>query len=258
MPQAEQSPSLSILTIVNRQEVYEEFLRSLEKQEGVSFELLPVFNLRNEYDSARRAYNEAARKAKGEYLLFSHPDIRFLSLSALKSIRDQAEAIGDFGVVGVAGAKEKSGTTGEIIAGIAHGPNKEKIGDRQITAPEEVQTVDECLFLIRREDFLSHPFPDKPGWHLYAVEYCLDAILNGKKNYAVPAEVWHMSDGKSLNETYVFQVDKMVRERRDQFDVIYTTIKTWPTKGLSAFLYRKYYWLKQRVKRMLFQGKTGY
>ena len=255
MPQAEQSPSLSILTIVNRQEVYEEFLRSLEQQEGVSFELRPVFNLRNEYDSARRAYNEAVRKAKGTYLLFSHPDIRFLSSSALKSIRDQAEALGDFGVVGVAGAKKKSGTAGEIIAGIVHGPNKEKIGDRRITAPEEVQTVDECLFLIRREDLLSHPFPDKPGWHLYAVEYCLDSIRRGKTNYIVPAEVWHLSDGKSLDEKYVAQVDALVKERRNQFDVIYTTIKTWPTKGLSASLYRKYYWLKQRVKRAVLKKR---
>ena len=255
MRQAENRPDLSILTIVNRQEVYEEFLRSLEKQEGVSFELLPIFNLRNEYDSARRAYNEAARKAKGAYLLFSHPDIRFLSSSALKSIRDQAEALGDFGVVGVAGAKEKAGGRGEILAGIVHGPNKEKIGDRQITAPEEVQTVDECLFLVRREDFLSHPFPDKPGWHLYAVEYCLDAILRGKTNFVIPAEVWHLSDGKSLDERYVSQVGRLVRERRPQFDVIYTTIKTWPTKDFSAFLYRKYYWLKQRVKRSILRNR---
>lgn len=255
MRQAENRPDFSILTIVNRQEVYEEFLRSLEQQEGVYFELLPVFNLRNEYDSARRAYNEAARKAKGAYLLFSHPDIRFLSSSALKSIRDQAEALGDFGVVGVAGAKEKSGTTGEIIAGIVHGPNKEKIGDRQITAPEEVQTVDECFFLVRTEDFRAHPFKEKPGWHLYAVEYCLDAIRRGKTNYIVPAEIWHLSDGRSLDEKYVAQVDALVKERRNQFDVIYTTIKTWPTKGVSAFIYRKYYWLKQRVKRSILRNR---
>ncbi len=247
------SKQLSVLTIVNRQDVFDGFRKSLESQEGVDYELLPIFNLKGEYDSARRAYNEAAGEAEGTFLLFSHPDIRFLKPDALKRLIQQAENLQDFGVIGVAGAKKKEDGTGEILAGIVHGTNQDRFGNRQIESPEEVQTVDECLFLVRREYFRDHPFVEKPGWHLYAVDYCLDAILNGKKNYAVPAEVWHMSDGKSLNETYVSQVDKMVRERRDQFDVIYTTIKTWPTKGLSAFLYRKYYWLKQRIKRALLQ-----
>lgn len=254
-PQQETAPLLSVLTIVNKQEVYRDFLRNLEEQEGVSWEIIPVDNTGGQYDSARKAYNEAAEKAAGTFLLFSHPDIRFLSPAALKGIADQAEALKDFGVVGVAGAKEKSGTAGEIIAGIVHGRNKEKIGDRQITAPEEVQTVDECLFLVRREFFRSHPFPDKLGWHLYAVEYCLDAILLGKTNFVIPAEVWHLSDGKSLDERYVSQVGRLVRERRPQFDVIYTTIKTWPTKGASAFVYRHYYWLKQRVKRIILRNR---
>lgn len=251
---------LSVLTIVNRQEIFEGFRESLQAQEEIDYELLPIVNLNGEYDSARKAYNEAALKAEGTYLLFSHPDIRFLKPEALKELMEQAEKIRDFGVIGVAGAKEKAGNSGkgEILAGIVHGSNQDYFGTRQIRKPEEVQTVDECLFLVKKDDFTEHPFQEKPGWHLYAVEYCLDALLNGQKNYVVPADVWHMSDGKSLNEKYVSQVDQMVRERRGQVDVIFTTIKTWPTKGLTAFLYRKYYWLKQRIKRAVMRNEeTG-
>ena len=241
----------SFLTIVNRDAIFEEFKSDLLNQSVDNIELIKIDNTKNEYSSARQAYNDAAIKASGKYLIFSHPDIRFLNKDVVKKIIEQIEKAESFGVIGIAGAKQDKGKKSIIITSIVHGSDKHTFGDERCLSIEEVQTVDECLFVVKREYFLKNPFPVKEGWHLYAVEYCLDCIMNGESNYVIPAEIWHMSEGKSLDEKYVEQIEVLIKERKKQFDTIYTTIKTWRTRGTSAWLYRKYYWLKQRIKRMI-------
>lgn len=71
-------PLYSLITIVNKEDVYQAFKAGLEKQTGVEYELIRINNENNEYNSARKAFNDAAKKAKGKYLVFLHPDIRFL------------------------------------------------------------------------------------------------------------------------------------------------------------------------------------
>lgn len=67
----------SIVTIVNKLEVFDDFCKSVEKQQDVSFELIPIYNLKNEYKSARSAFNSVLNKCNGTYVIFTHPDIRF-------------------------------------------------------------------------------------------------------------------------------------------------------------------------------------
>ena len=240
---------VAIFTIVNNLDMFYEFKSDLALQKNVSYELRPIMNCNGEYNSARIAFNENTDVDDGELYIFCHPDIRFVDEFSLSDFINKAEQIDDFGVIGVAGARRKENNR-EIVTTIVQGNKKEHIG-RWIEEATPVQTVDECFFAIKKEYFKSHKFSDKEGWHLYAVEYCLEAIRNNKINYTVPSKIWHMSPGSSLDEKYMSQLELLIREYKNEQDMICTTVKAWPTRGFSAFLYRKYYWLKQWIKRMI-------
>lgn len=242
---------LSLISIINKKEIYEGFRASLQTQINIKYELIPIFNLNNELNSPRSAFNAESKNAKGEYIVFIHPDIRFTSPTALCDIASLIDRKSDFGVMGVAGALPVGKNKRHIISSIYQGPDKIRVGSWNNNELEEVQTVDECLFIVRKEYFLKHQFGNIPGWHLYAVEYCLNSLIDGKKNYVVQAAVWHLSPGNSLDPNYVKQLDRIIKKYRKYFDQISTTVKAWPTHGLYPSLYRRYYYIKQMIKQRL-------
>ena len=63
-----------------------------------------------------------------------------------------------------------------------------------------------------------------------------------------------MSDGKSLNYNYVLDLISLAKDYKDQFPVLYTTVKKWDLKGVSGFLYLRYYLLKQLIKNTIMKG----
>ncbi len=69
-------------------------------------------------------------------------------------------------------------------------------GRKKIVKSTEVQTVDECFFIMNKNIIEKMKFTSLNGWHLYAVEQCLRMTKLGKRNYVVPANLWHLSDGK--------------------------------------------------------------
>ena len=242
-----QNSRIAIYTIVNKRDVFEEFKTQLNLQKNVDYHLHEIFNCDGEYDSARKAFNENAIDKDVNYNIFLHPDIRFLDEYALADIVKTVDRIDDFGVAGIAGAKQ-SGKNREIVSTIVQGNQKARVGSK-IDIPTKVQTVDECFFVIKKEYFDNHKFSEKSGWHLYGVEYCLNALREGKNNYVIPSRVWHMSPGNSLDEKYMSQLEEILHEYGDEHEMICTTVKAWTTNGLIAYIYRKYYWIKQRIKR---------
>ena len=58
-----------------------------------------------------------------------------------------------------------------------------------INYPKEVQTLDECMFIIKKDYFNEHIFNERDSWHLYAVKYCLKVLINGDKVYVIPANL---------------------------------------------------------------------
>ncbi|MGI6072190.1 MAG: glycosyltransferase [Lachnospiraceae bacterium] len=249
---------LSILCIVNNADIFEGFTESLEMQEFRDYELIPVWNLENSLKGAGPAFNDAAAGAAGKYIAFAHPDIRFSDEKALGDIMAFLEDVyasesAKAGAAGVAGADENARGGRDIFTNIVHGSSKQPAG-MEIDGPRQVQTLDECFFAVEKEYFFAHPFPSRDGWHLYGAEYCLNAILNGRKNYVVPARLWHLSDGKSLDAEYVRQAEALIKDKKEDFPLICTTVKAWKTKGAGAALYRKYYYVKQKIKRLILRG----
>lgn len=225
----------SIITIVNRENVYQEFKSELSKQKDVDYELIKVNNDKNQFTSARKAYNNAAKKASGEYLAFLHPDIRFLDNYSLSDIFSKIEKINDFGVTGIAGCPVKLRNGHYILlTTLKQGEKCQDIGD-DIYDTTEVQTVDECFFVMKKDFWEKVPFSNIKGWHFYAVEQCLRALQLNKKNYIVPARIWHKSDGASENIQYVKIGKEIVRRYGNDFPYINTTVSKWETHGLKKY-----------------------
>ena len=170
---------IALFTIANKADVFRDFKENLSKQKSINYQLIEIANYNGEYNSARLAFNEYANISDVEYYAFLHPDVRFIDEYALSDLVRIIDEIDDFGVVGVAGAR-RNGNKREIVTTIIQGEHKREVGTK-IRQPVEVQTVDECFFVIRRDYFQNHKFSNRNGWHLYGVEYCLDAIRNGKK-----------------------------------------------------------------------------
>ncbi len=241
----------TIITIINEWDVYEGFKRTLEAQDFSDYEIKVIDNCNNEFKSAREVYGNVALEAKGEYLLFVHPDIRFVSNNDLMNVVSWVKKIGDFGVVGVAGTPEEICNGNRVIlSNIIHGENKIRVG-KKIEKEYEVQTVDECFFIVKRSEIYKVPFSNKGGWHLYAVELCLQFVKNGKKNYVIPIELWHLSDGKSLDYKYVLQMWQLIKEYKNDVKIINTTVKMWRTQGLYSSVYVLGYLIKQCVKGIM-------
>lgn len=226
----------SIITIVNKENVYQGFKESLEKQDGVNYELIKVNNDHNQFTSARAAYNSAMKKAHGDYFVFTHPDMRFLDDHSLRDALDQITKLQGLGVAGVSGCpSDVHHHRSTLVTSIVHDNPPHRFGTL-IDKVTEVQTVDECFFVMKRSFCEAHSFSDIDGWHMYAVEQCLVALLNGKKNYVVPARMWHYSTGSSENWQYVQTGREIAKRYGKYFPTISTTITTWFTRNKLGLL----------------------
>ncbi len=242
---------ISILTIANDEDMYKRFMSLLSNQKDIEYEMLCVDNYDNHIVSARQAFMEKVEEAKGDIILFIHPDIVFLNDNVLHDFIESFCSINNVGVVGIAGSPTEVVNNNRIIlSNILHGSDRHRAGV-EIDSPKEVQTVDECMFAIKTNILKKIGFLNYEGYHLYAVELCLSCLLNGLDNYVVPVDVWHISDGRSLNPQYVKTLRRMARDFSESFEYINTTVRRWRLRGFKAWLYMLYYLNKQRLKKLL-------
>lgn len=238
----------TIISISNNRNITDEFKVNLSEQNNVSYQLIIIDNRNNIFNGAREAFNSVLEQIENEIVIFSHPDIRFLSNNELSSILEKVKKIDCYGVIGVAGCQE--GIQWKLLSNIKHGMLKKDAGEK-ITDYTEVQTVDECFFVMKKAVIQRMKFTKLSGWHLYAVEQCLRMINEGKKNYVIPADLWHISDGKSLDPRYMTCLEQILKFYTENIEFINSTVKQWKTHGRKAWLYRKYYFFKQIVKKRL-------
>lgn len=118
---------------------------------------------------------------------------------------------------GVAGVMVNN--KGPVYTNITHG----KIDYRpeaftHIDEPIKVDCLDELFFFIKKDKF--KPFDDYgPVWHFYAVEQCLRA----KTVLCFPLDVFHLSPGNSLNNSYYSTLKKVAKKYKDH-KIIPTTM----------------------------------
>ena len=220
---------LSIITVVNKCKVFREILyTSLKGQENIEYELIVKDNRNNQYHSLSEAYNEAVKEAKGEWLMFVHPDICFLSkneltgmLSACIKLYEGQKLMGIFGVAGAT-----YGPDSKVVSCIVHSPEKIYAGDKNVSDEkgyQVVQSLDACCFMMPANVAYRYSFWEGlKGIHMCVEELCFRLNENGLSAVVIPANCWHISEGKSLDKTYYREALK-VSKRHPGMDYFNTT-----------------------------------
>lgn len=226
---------------------------SVKKQQNISYELKIIDNSRNQYAGAREAFNKTLCELKGEYIMFVHNDFFFSKSDAFQKVIQYCKMLEPFGVLGVAGCGFEP--TKLIQTRIKQGIDKQSVG-KLIDRPIPAMSVDECCFIINKSQLKKLPFEDKKGWHLYAVEYCLQMLDCGLQNYVIPLEGWHYSDGGSLNAAYCKDMKGLLERYKNKYNYINTTVRQWRTDFFTRKVFLRYYAFKQNLKAILIKHRS--
>lgn len=224
---------ISIICPSNNKDKFENFKRSLEKQTYTDFELICVDTDKLNCKNAVEALNSGVKLANSDIFIFSHNDIEFQNQQDLEDIVDYINRIKDFGIIGVAGAKfERIAVIGNIYNGIP----KREVSQDKIDKETDVQTLDECLFIIKRETLEKYPFNENnKTWHLYAVDYSLQMNNLHKKVAVIPSNIYHQSAGSSINNDYYVELKKICKKYKKEYKSINTTMGYWNTNPIKLF-----------------------
>lgn len=239
---------ISLICVHNDTEKLTNILKaSLDKQEGVDYELIAVDSKKHQFESAAEALNFGGKQAKGSYLFFVHQDVNFQDSHELANLVDYCEKT-KFGLAGVAGVKASNdGLT--VVANIFHGEPRKPAGSQRVAEPIPVEAVDECLLIVPQEVFQQYQFTNiGPTWHLYGTDYALQMKTHQLPVVVFPSDLWHVSDGKSLNLNYFDAIQWLSRKYEKDFSEINTIFGSWPTARVKLKLKCWYRKLRFRFK----------
>jgi len=216
----------SVICVYNNREKLEKYLEQSLKKQTVPYELITIDNTTGKFHNAAPILNEAAKKARYEYLMFVHQDISLHSVEWLAKAVKDLEKIHQLGAAGVAGKRDE-----KILASVSHGNPPRFAGKKRLKKPVPVQTLDGCLMIVPKENFLKMPFDEAAvdGWMLYVTNYCLDLIRQGYRSYVLPHEVYHESTGCEDRAAIQNVMSKIIVRHKDHIKTIYTTVGTWKT-----------------------------
>ncbi len=234
---------VSFICPTNDETIYQKWLLpSLQKQKNQNFENILVNTNETHFDSAAEALNFGVSKAKGNILVFLHHDVELLNASFVDELIDFSNRE-TFGIAGVAGT-EASGKRC-VYSSVTMGPNHIQAGQK-IDKVMECGTLDECLFIIKKENFTQFDVLGKT-WHFYAVDYSLKCHENNQRVLLFPLPIYHVSPGYSLNKNY-FDYVKVLAKKYPSIKIIRTTMGTFKNNAFLGF----YLFLK-KVKLTFFK-----
>lgn len=226
---------ISVVSVINNRTIYENMLlKSLKMQIGIDYEIIEIDNCNKQFDSLTTAWNYSVKKGRGEYFLFCHPDVCFVTENSLKEIVEKCIKINtkntSFLIFGGAGVKE----SGQGYMTFVHGESKIGGNDKNMIY-EEVQTIDACCFLIKKEAFDIEMFSDYlTGFHMCIEDYCLKLKKYGYKVAVIPMNIWHLSTGTSLDYTYYRETSKVIKYNKG-LKVLNTTSFSWKINKILFF-----------------------
>lgn len=238
---------ISIICPVNNYNILKMLTDSLNKQTIKDYELILIDSKKMGFKSAAETLNYGVSISKGNILLFAHQDIEFISNDALAMILKYSND-NDFGIAGVAGknTNDKYCTTSVLV-----GKDKRPGGHIKTSGIIQTQTLDECLFIIKREKFCNFTNYGKT-WHFYSVDYCLKMIEANEKVLLFPIDIYHLSPGYSMNYNY-YSTLKKVGKNHKNIKIIATTCGTFKNDKFLSIrcLYLK---IKLFLKKILRKG----
>lgn len=232
---------ISIICAYNNKNILEKFLiSSLKKQNYKDYELILINSEEKGFKSASQALNYGVQVAKGELIVLSHQDIELVGNDVLEKIVLYSKKY-DFGIAGVAGVEYGNKI---VYSSITHGDKKKDVGVK-INEIKSVFSLDECFLVIKKEDFKG--FHEYNSWHFYAVEYSIRCKLNNDNVLIFPLNIYHLSEGKSLNDNYWITLKKVAKE--------YKKLKYIPTTFAQ---FRNGILLKLQITKLKMKLKNKY
>ena len=189
-----------------------------------NFEVIGIDNTKGGFTSAASALNYGAGKAAGDVLMFVHQDIVFDGLEDSGLFFNLVNKINDMEIIGVAGAKYPSKDT---YTNMHMGTEGQEIYGAKIDGPTTADTVDECLFCMKKETWEQFKLDEIccDSWHLYAVEICLRMRANGGSVKIIPADgLRHTSMGE-LNFVYFRNLKELIKKYPDMKHIWTTCVK---------------------------------
>jgi len=225
---------ISIVCASNNSEILKnELLNSIKQQTFKNYEVIIVDTNSKKFKSAAEALNYGGHKAKGDYIIFTYHDVIMKRQDELENIVKNLNKLGDFGIIGIAGIDSK----GKIIGNITNGIPETKISKIRISDCTEVETLDEVMFIISRDNFINNPLiTENKTWHLYAVEYCLYMNDIGKKVFVIPSEIYHKSAGASMNKSYYKEIKRICNIYQNKIKSLKTTMGIWHTNKFLLYI----------------------
>ena len=219
---------LSIVTLVNNLDQYNNFLDDLNKQENYSsFELIPLPNFNNEYKGCSEALNIGLDLSDSEFTILCHQDLRLPTdwLEQIEKRIDELKHI-KWGVLGMAGAIYN----GKIDVGATYLNNKfddtqtcRENSFKAFGEKHEVQCLDELCLIVKSDSPIRFDEKIFDHYHLYGSDFCLQYLQAGYRNFAIDAPCEHLSDGFSNlknekhRERYLEDTKKLVAKWKNNF-----------------------------------------
>lgn len=192
---------ISVVCVYNDAQVLEARLLNGLRRQTARHDIVTVDNRGGRFRHAAEALNWGAGRTTGDWIMFTHQDVELLSPDWLTEAERMLAKLRRPGWTGVAGMTKRGAFRGLLL-------DSANLLGNVFDCPQQVQTLDECL-LIRRRQADPEPYFDEAveGWHAYGVEACCRASSRGEKNYVVPLPIWHDSKGtnqEGLSEAHEY------------------------------------------------------
>lgn len=179
---------LSIVCVFNDPNVRQRTLdASIEAYRGdLDLDYVPVDNTAGRFRSAGAALNHGARLALHDVVVFVHQDVHLHSMERLVATGPLLD--GEWGMLGASGVSADGRWLGRLR-------DRVEIVGVSASDPTDVDSLDEVLFVIAREQVLAEPLSEDPdlAWHAYGVEYGLRMRAAGRRVGAMDLAVTHNS-----------------------------------------------------------------
>lgn len=187
-PATKPQPTLSVVTLVNRAELYRVMRESLAEQfDSHEIEWLPIEADARSLNAAQ-GLNDGINRATGRWIVCAHQDVLFpegwwsLAASQLESWP------GPLGVAGLVGVTRKGQYRGHVLDPHGHCLWK--------PFPARVVSLDEHVIILPGGTDLRFD-ESNPGFHCYATDIAFSARSVGLDSIVIGAPVVHLSGGNT-------------------------------------------------------------
>lgn len=251
---------VSVVCVFNNPAVLQECLSaSVEagRHQAVDLEYLPVDNTARQFSSAGAALNHGAALARNDVVVFVHQDVFLHSIPALERVAAALMADLSLGMVGATGMTGEGRLLGLIRDRIV-------LSGHQETGLADVDSLDEVLFMMRRDQIRRQPLSEEPdlSWHAYAVEY--GARLRSTGSRVAVANIPLTHNSLTINLDRLAEAHQWIAGAYpDQLPIVTTcgTVQQRPRvpsvfAGLVNSQKWRYRWLRESVSAHKLRNKS--